>query len=128
MGSSYIVIGSKAFLIQQIWQPGVGCVLARQAAVSPASIPNFLVPSNPTFLPVTCPTYSASNTSSATQNYATCTFKACAGLMLKIEDCGPSRCGGSKDQYIRRIASRSPLRFSGLKRLHYGADLFLKII
>jgi len=99
-----IVVGNKNFLVQQNWQPGVGCVLATQAIVpviAPTPSPTVYVPPT-TFVPVTCAAYSASNTASATQNYATCTFTACAGVSLRIADCDAARCpSGSNDQYIR---------------------------
>eukprot|EP01034_Spumella_vulgaris_P033929 gene33929-41849_t len=38
----------------------------------------------PTAAPIMCPAYSAINTNSATQNYATCTFLACGGSTLTI--------------------------------------------
>eukprot|EP00597_Dinobryon_sp_UTEXLB2267_P015099 CAMPEP_0170119432 /NCGR_PEP_ID=MMETSP0020_2-20130122/14390_1 /TAXON_ID=98059 /ORGANISM="Dinobryon sp., Strain UTEXLB2267" /LENGTH=871 /DNA_ID=CAMNT_0010348797 /DNA_START=71 /DNA_END=2686 /DNA_ORIENTATION=- len=98
-----IVVGNKNFLVQQNWQPGVGCVLGSQAPViAPTPAPTVYVP--PTvFVPITCAAYSATNTASATQNYATCTFTACAGVSLRIADCDASRCasGVNNDQYIR---------------------------
>jgi hypothetical protein len=45
-----------------------------------------------------CPSYSASNTSNAEQNYATCEVYACPGSTIVISGCGPGACSG--DQYL----------------------------
>ena len=55
------------------------------------------------FEPVFCTPYSiVSDTNSATQNYVTCTFTACAGVILTIADCGAENCASlGNDQFIR---------------------------
>src|SRR5687767_2051519 len=60
--------------------------------------------SNPSMTPTTaapstvfvCPSYTTTNTNSATQNYAYCNFNACGGAVLSISGCG----GCSGDQML----------------------------
>jgi len=56
---------------------------------APTNMPTTTVPVGST---IACPTYSATNTISATQNYATCPFYACSGTFI-IGVCQPFASG-----------------------------------
>ena len=63
-------------------------------------------------LAITCPSYSASGTSSATQYYSTCSFHVCGASAISI-----SLCGCSDDTYIRLFDHNS-------NQLSYNDDAF----
>eukprot|EP01034_Spumella_vulgaris_P022773 gene22773-28935_t len=61
------------------------------------SVQTTIAPTGPSLF---CPSYIATNTNSATQNYAYCSFKACGGAVLTV-----SGCGCQTDQFLNLVTN-----------------------